>query len=78
MKTQNAPLSSRSSFYRFTFLCLSFRHLVRVKQIIEGSLEVFSETPKKMWLFEYRIIVNKYHDFYHCPWVMNINSPNVA
>ena len=33
--------------------------------------------PKKMWLIEYRI-VKKYHDFYHCAWVMNINSPNIA
>ena len=33
--------------------------------------------PKKMWLIEYRM-VKKYHDIYHCAWVMNINSPNVA
>ena len=33
--------------------------------------------PKKMWLIEYWI-VTKYHDFYHCAWVMNINSPNIA
>ena len=33
--------------------------------------------PKEMWLIEYRI-VKKYHDFYHCAWVMNINSPNIA
>ena len=25
----------------------------------------------------YRIVKN-YHDFYHCAWVMNINSPIVA
>ena len=33
--------------------------------------------PKKMWPIEYRI-VKKYHYFYHCAWVMNINSSNIA
>ena len=32
--------------------------------------------PKKMWLIEYRIV--KKYDFYHCAWVMNINSPDFA
>ena len=34
MKTRNTPLS-RSSCYIFTFLYLSFRHLVQIKQIVK-------------------------------------------
>ena len=70
----------RSSYYRFTFLCLSLSHVVQNKQILKyyeyqltksclgGRIEGFKVSSlflRIMKFVEYRI-AKKYHDFHHC------------
>ena len=70
---------SRSSFYRFTFLCLSFRHLLQNKQTVKvpwisihqtfeerrAGFKVSSWFLKIMKLVEHRI-AKKCHEFHDC------------
>ena len=70
---------SRSSYYRFTFLCLSFRHLVQNKQIVkvlwiwthQSCLEGCKSFKVSLWFlkitkFVKHRIAEKCHDFHHC------------